>query len=61
MPPSARVSTLLMTALVVFLSILPGWSEELKNQGSIETIPEPATGLLGLLGICLILLRRPKP
>ncbi|MGB1129750.1 MAG: hypothetical protein ACPG4K_06855 [Haloferula sp.] len=61
MSSSPRYSTLFVTTLVLFASIPPGWSEDLKNQGSIETIPEPATGLLGLLGICLILLRRTKP
>jgi len=43
------------------LMISPVWCAETSTEVSVETIPEPATSILGLLGLCLLLLRRGKP
>jgi hypothetical protein len=59
LPP--RIPTLLQTGLIAFLGVSPGWCADIQDSGSHGAIPEPATSLLGLLGLCLILLRRGKP
>lgn len=57
-PPSP---TLLTTVVLTCLGTSPGWAEDVPAPGSLEAVPEPAISILGLLGLCLILLRRAKP
>ena len=59
LPP--RTTALIRLGILASLTTSPGWCAEPIEQGSPEAIPEPAVPLLGLLGLCLILLRRNKP
>ncbi|MBK1825897.1 hypothetical protein [Haloferula rosea] len=59
LPP--HTTTLIRLGILASLTTSPGWCAELSGEGSPEAVPEPAVPLLGLLGLCLILLRRNKP
>jgi hypothetical protein len=58
---SPQLPKLIRSGFIACLSVAPAWGAEEVAAEALQKVPEPAASLLGLFGLCLLLLRRGKP